>query len=101
MHRPYMALVVFGRTIFPSGLCFLFTGSNELMGHTRDDAAGEAYDKVARARCGMGYPRGPKIDAAREEGPTSDAVKFPRVFLEEDCYVFQLQWLDIGGTQFM
>ncbi len=42
-------------------------GKYEIMGKTRDDAVGEAYDKVARA-IGMGYPGGPKIDAAAKKG---------------------------------
>ena len=58
---PYMALVVSGGH---SHLVYVSDyGKYEIMGHTRDDAAGEAYDKVARA-IGMGYPGGPKIDAA-------------------------------------
>lgn len=51
-------------------------GKFEVMGQTRDDAAGEAYDKVARA-IGLGYPGGPKIDKISEEG-NPDAIKFPR-----------------------
>ncbi|MFC0581913.1 tRNA (adenosine(37)-N6)-threonylcarbamoyltransferase complex transferase subunit TsaD [Micrococcoides hystricis] len=48
----------------------------ELLGATRDDAAGEAYDKVARI-LGLGYPGGPVIDKAAQQGnPT--AFKFPR-----------------------
>ena len=81
---PYMALVVSGGH---SHLVYVSDyGKYEIMGHTRDDAAGEAYDKVARA-IGMGYPGGPKIDAAAKKG-NPDAVKFPRVFLEEDSYDF-------------
>ncbi len=48
----------------------------EVVGRTRDDAAGEAFDKVARA-IGLGYPGGPKIDAAAKEG-NKDAIFFPR-----------------------
>ena len=66
-------------------------GKYEILGRTRDDAAGEAYDKVARA-IGMGYPGGPKIDAAAKLG-NPDAVKFPRVFLEEDSYDFSFSGL--------
>jgi N6-L-threonylcarbamoyladenine synthase len=51
-------------------------GKYEIIGQTRDDAAGEAFDKVARA-IGLGYPGGPKIDKlAREGNPT--AIAFPR-----------------------
>lgn len=49
----------------------------EVMGMTRDDAAGEAFDKIARV-LGLGYPGGPKIDALAREGDPH-AVEFPRV----------------------
>ena len=42
-------------------------GEYEILGRTRDDAAGEAFDKVARA-IGLGYPGGPKIDRLSKEG---------------------------------
>ena len=48
----------------------------EIIGRTRDDAAGEAFDKVARA-IGLGYPGGPKVDAAAKEG-NDKAFDFPR-----------------------
>ncbi len=86
---PYMALVVSGGH---SHLVYVSDyGRYEILGHTRDDAAGEAYDKVARA-IGMGYPGGPKIDAAAKKGNAA-AVKFPRVFLEEDSYDFSFSGL--------
>ncbi|WP_352400263.1 tRNA (adenosine(37)-N6)-threonylcarbamoyltransferase complex transferase subunit TsaD [Anaerotignum sp.] len=86
---PYMALVVSGGH---SHLVYVSDyGNYEILGRTRDDAAGEAYDKVARA-IGMGYPGGPKIDAAAKKG-NPDAVKFPRVFLEEDSYDFSFSGL--------
>lgn len=86
---PYMALVVSGGH---SHLVYVSDyGKYEILGHTRDDAAGEAYDKVARA-IGMGYPGGPKIDAAAKKG-NADAIKFPRVFLEEDSYDFSFSGL--------
>ena len=55
-------------------------GKYEVIGQTRDDAAGEAYDKVARA-IGLGYPGGPKIDRIAKEG-NPDAVKFPKAKVE-------------------
>ncbi len=58
----------------------------EVVGRTRDDAVGEAFDKVARA-IGLGYPGGPKIDALSKEG-NPDAIHFPRVYLEADSYDF-------------
>ena len=51
-------------------------GTYEIIGRTRDDAAGEAFDKVARA-IGLGYPGGPKIDKVSKEG-NPDARHFPR-----------------------
>lgn len=64
----------------------------EVVGKTRDDAIGEAYDKVARV-IGLGYPGGPKIDKlAREERKESD-LKFPRVYLEDGKYDFSFSGL--------
>jgi N6-L-threonylcarbamoyladenine synthase len=51
------------------------------LGSTRDDAAGEAYDKVSKL-LGMGYPGGPEIDAMAREG-NPDALKFPRAYIPE------------------
>lgn len=51
-------------------------GKYEIVGRTRDDAAGEAFDKVARA-IGLGYPGGPKIDKVSKEG-NPNAIAFPR-----------------------
>ncbi len=65
-------------------------GKYEILGKTRDDAVGEAYDKVARA-IGMGYPGGPKIDAAAKNG--KETIAFPRIFLEENSYDFSFSGL--------
>ncbi len=86
---PYMALVVSGGH---SHLVWVSDyGKYEILGRTRDDAAGEAYDKVARA-IGMGYPGGPKIDQAAKIG-NPKAIHFPRVYLEEDSYDFSFSGL--------
>lgn len=61
-------------------------GSFEILGRTRDDAAGEAFDKVARA-IGLGYPGGPKIDKLAEEG-NPHAIDFPRAHMEDAPYDF-------------
>ena len=61
-------------------------GKYEIIGHTRDDAAGEAFDKVARA-IGLGYPGGPKIDKLAKEG-NPDAIHFPRAKVEDAPYDF-------------
>jgi N6-L-threonylcarbamoyladenine synthase len=61
-------------------------GEYEILGTTRDDAAGEAFDKVARA-IGLGYPGGPKIDRAAKEGNPA-AVSFPRGRVDGSEYDF-------------
>lgn len=66
-------------------------GEYEIIGKTRDDAAGEAFDKVARA-IGLGYPGGPKIDKLSKEG-NSDAIKFPRAKVEGAEYDFSFSGL--------
>lgn len=57
-----------------------------LLGQTRDDAAGEAFDKVAKM-LGLGYPGGPKIDKLAAQGDPQ-AIRFPRSFLEEGTFDF-------------
>ena len=61
-------------------------GSFEILGRTRDDAAGEAFDKVARA-IGLGYPGGPKIDKLAKEG-NPHAIDFPRAHMDDAPYDF-------------
>ena len=61
-------------------------GEFEILGRTRDDAAGEAFDKVARA-IGLGYPGGPKIDKLSKEG-NPDAIDFPRAKVGDCPYDF-------------
>lgn len=63
----------------------------EILGKTRDDAAGEAFDKVARA-IGLGYPGGPKIDALAKEG-NRDAIAFPRAKVDGNEYDFSFSGL--------
>lgn len=66
-------------------------GEYEIIGRTRDDAAGEAFDKVARA-IGLGYPGGPKIDKLSKEG-NPDAIPFPRAKVAENEYDFSFSGL--------
>lgn len=66
-------------------------GEYDIIGRTRDDAAGEAFDKVARA-IGLGYPGGPKIDKIAKEG-NPDAIHFPRAKLEGNEYDFSFSGL--------
>ena len=66
-------------------------GEYEILGRTRDDAAGEAFDKVARA-IGLGYPGGPKIDKVSKEG-NPDAIHFPRAKVDDAVYDFSFSGL--------
>ena len=61
-------------------------GEYEIIGRTRDDAVGVAFDKVARA-IGLGYPGGPKIDKLAKEG-NGDAIRFPKAKIEDAPYDF-------------
>ncbi|SMC25710.1 O-sialoglycoprotein endopeptidase [Clostridium acidisoli DSM 12555] len=81
---PFLCLVVSGGHTF---IVYVKDyGEFEVMGQTRDDAAGEAYDKVARA-IGLGYPGGPKIDKLAKEG-NENAIKFPRANFHEESLDF-------------
>lgn len=61
-------------------------GEFEILGRTRDDAAGEAFDKVARA-IGLGYPGGPKIDKLSRQG-NAYAMDFPKAKVADAPYDF-------------
>lgn len=84
LEPPFVALVVSGghtHLVKVNGY-----GEYEIVGRTRDDAAGEAFDKVARA-IGLGYPGGPKIDKLAKEG-NPDAIDFPRAHVDDSPYDF-------------
>ena len=66
-------------------------GNYEILGKTRDDAAGEAFDKVARA-IGLGYPGGPKIEKVSHEG-NPEAIAFPRAKVADGVYDFSFSGL--------
>ena len=89
LEPPFVCLVVSG------GHSHLVTvkdyGEYEILGRTRDDAAGEAFDKVARA-IGLGYPGGPKIDKVSREG-NPDAIVFPRAKIADAVYDFSFSGL--------
>ena len=86
------------RDLVPPFLCLVVSGGHthlvkvtdygkyEILGRTRDDAAGEAFDKVARA-IGLGYPGGPKIEAAARSG-RADAIPFPKAKVDDHPYDF-------------
>lgn len=63
----------------------------QILGRTRDDAAGEAFDKVARA-LGLGYPGGPNIEKLAKEG-NPDSIKFPKATLEGGSFDFSFSGL--------
>ena len=66
-------------------------GQYEILGRTVDDAAGEAFDKVARA-IGLGYPGGPKVEEAAKRG-NPDAIAFPRAKVDGSVYDFSFSGL--------
>jgi N6-L-threonylcarbamoyladenine synthase len=84
LEPPFVSLVVSGGHTFIVHVKDY--GVFEVLGQTRDDAAGEAFDKVARA-IGLGYPGGPKIDKLAKEG-NSMALNFPRANFHEDTLDF-------------
>ncbi len=89
LEPPFMCLVVSG------GHSHLVKvkdyGEYEILGRTRDDAAGEAFDKVARA-IGLGYPGGPKIDKVSNDG-NPQAIAFPRAKVADNEYDFSFSGL--------
>ncbi len=89
LEPPYVCLVVSG------GHTHLVVvndyGDYQVIGRTRDDAAGEAFDKVARA-IDLGYPGGPKVDKLAKEG-NQDAIKFPRANVEGAPFDFSFSGL--------
>ncbi len=84
LEPPFICLVVSGGHTHL--LCVKDYGKYEIIGRTRDDAAGEAFDKVARA-IGLGYPGGPKIDKLSKEG-NPDAIVFPKAHMGDSPYDF-------------
>ena len=97
LEPPFMALVISGGhtnivEVEDYNTC-------RVLGGTRDDAVGEAYDKVARV-LGLGYPGGPLIDKiAREGDPT--AVEFKRVFLEKGSLDFSFSGIKTGVLNYI
>lgn len=84
LEPPFICLVVSGGHTHL--VCVKDYGTYEILGKTRDDAAGEAFDKVARA-IGLGYPGGPKIDKLSKEG-NPDAIVFPKAHVDGSPYDF-------------
>ena len=89
LEPPFLCLVVSGgHTHLVKVLDY---GKYEILGKTRDDAAGEAFDKVARA-IGLGYPGGPKIEKVAREG-NPHAIEFPRAKIADGPYDFSFSGL--------
>ncbi len=89
LEPPFVCLVVSGGH---SNLIYVANkGEYELLGRTRDDAAGETFDKVAKV-LDLGYPGGPIIDKVSKDGKP-DSVKFPRAYLEEGSFDFSFSGL--------
>lgn len=86
---PFICLIVSGGHTHIA--CVHDYNKYEIMGCTRDDAVGEAYDKVARS-IGYGYPGGPIIDNLAKAG-NPQAIDFPRVYLEDNSYDFSFSGL--------
>jgi N6-L-threonylcarbamoyladenine synthase len=95
----------------PPHVCLLVSGGHtmlvfvpepfryEMLGQTLDDAAGEAFDKVARF-LGLGYPGGPALDKASKQG-NPDAVRLPRAMAGSDDYDFSLSGLKTAVIRYV
>lgn len=98
IHGHIAANYVAHKELIPPFVCLVASGGHshivnvkdyndfEILGRTRDDAAGEAFDKIARV-LGLGYPGGPKIEALAKEG-NPEAITFPQVEFKDNCYDF-------------
>lgn len=97
LEPPFMGLVVSGGH---TNIVFVRDYNRcETLGETRDDAAGEAFDKVARV-IGLGYPGGPKVDQAAKQG-NPHAVEFKRVYLEPGSYDFSFSGLKTAALNYI
>lgn len=86
---PFLCLVVSGghtHIVWVKGYC-----EYEVLGQTRDDAAGEAYDKVARV-LGLGYPGGAALDLAAKKGGEKE-IRFPRAYIDDNNFDFSFSGL--------
>ena len=97
LEPPFAALIVSGGH---TNIAYMESYTQcRVLGATRDDAAGEAYDKVARV-LGLGYPGGPKIDALAKTG-NPEAIHFKRIMLEKDTYDFSFSGLKTAVLNYM
>ena len=89
LEPPFMCLVVSGgHTNLVNVKDY---GVYEIIGRTRDDAAGEAFDKIGRV-IGLGYPGGPKVEAAAKDGDPK-AIDLPRAVVNDNAYDFSFSGL--------
>lgn len=94
---PFVALVVSGGH---TNLYYVSDfATSELMGQTKDDAAGEAFDKVAKL-LHLGYPGGVVIDALSKEG-NPNAINFPRAYMEKDTFDFSFSGLKTAVVNYV
>lgn len=97
LRPPFMSLVVSGG--HTNIVEMTDYGQCTVLGSTRDDAVGEAYDKVARV-IGLGYPGGPKMDKAAKEG-NPEAIHFKRVYLEKGSLDFSFSGLKTAVLNYL
>ncbi len=103
LHGHIAANFIGNKTVKPPFICLLVSGGHShvlhvkdyttivTLGRTRDDAAGEAFDKIARA-LGLGYPGGPKVDEMAKKGNPL-AINFPRSKFSDNPYDFSFSGL--------
>lgn len=97
LEPPFLSLIVSGGH---TSLVYMESYTScRVLGSTRDDAAGEAYDKVARV-IGLGYPGGPKIDRLAKEGDPG-AIHFKRVYLEKGSFDFSFSGIKTGVLNYV
>ena len=97
LEPPFLCLIVSGGH---THLAYMKDyGQFEILGRTRDDAAGEAFDKVARV-IGLGYPGGPKVDKTAKTGDPK-AIDFKRVWLEKGSYDFSFSGLKTQALNYI
>jgi len=97
LEPPFISLIVSGghtHLVVVKDYC-----SYEILGKTRDDAVGEAFDKVARTM-GLGYPGGPLIDKLAKKG-NPEAIHFTRTYLEKGSYDFSFSGIKSGVLNYL
>ena len=97
LEPPFICLVASGGH---SHIVYVHDYKNfEILGQTRDDASGEAFDKIARA-VGLGYPGGPLIDKCAKDG-NPNAINFPRIYFKDGSYDFSFSGLKTSVLNYL